>query len=90
MKLPLVMVMCCVSIAAMTFPGFWGCTPSAVNPPPDGSDASPARIDGGTLHSYTCALEGGIAWTCQDGLTTPLGTCPMYCVPTTTVTVTRP
>jgi hypothetical protein len=65
-----------------------GCTP-APGPapmPPDASDASPpARIDGGVLHSYTCPVgDGGAAWTCQDGLATPVGTCAGYgCVPKT-------
>ncbi len=53
------------------------CTPTPVNPPPD----APPAIDGGSLHSYTCPLDGGLAWTCQDGLTTPVGSCPSYCVP---------
>jgi predicted small lipoprotein YifL len=48
--------------------------------PPDASDAAPpAIIDGGTLHTYTCPVgNGGASWTCQDGLTTPVGTCAKY------------
>ena len=59
------------------------CVPSNVTPPPDASDASlPPVIEGGTLHAYTCPVgDGGAAWTCQDGLRTPVGTCPSYCVP---------
>jgi len=56
------------------------CTPSPVNPPPDGPPPAPA-IDGGSIH-YTCHLDGSVMWTCQDGLTTPIGTCAHYgCVP---------
>jgi hypothetical protein len=51
-----------------------GCTPSAVTP----DAAPPALLDGGSLRSYICPLEAGIAWTCQDGLTTPIGTCARY------------
>lgn len=64
---------------------FTACTQAPVTPPP---------IDGGALHSYTCPVsDGGPAWSCQDGLTTPVGTCAQYgCRPldVTTVTVTRP
>lgn len=56
------------------------CPPAPVVQPPDASDAAPpARIDGGSLHTYICPIgDGGAAWTCQDGLTTPVGTCAGY------------
>jgi hypothetical protein len=49
--------------------------------PPSPSPVSPpdATIEGGTLHSYSCPVsDGGAAWSCQDGLTTPVGTCLTY------------
>jgi hypothetical protein len=60
------------------------CSRPPVTPGPDASDASPAPVlEGGALHTYRCPVgpDGG-AWTCQDGLTTPVGTCAAYgCVP---------
>ena len=71
----------CLSILGAACYLATGCTP-AVAPSPDASDAAPAHIDGGALHSYTCSLDGGIAWTCQDGLSQPVGTCAKYgCAP---------
>lgn len=61
------------------------CTPTPVNPPPD----APPTLDGGVLHSYRCPIgdsgagigsESYVYWTCQDGLTTPTGTCPATCI----------
>jgi hypothetical protein len=64
------------------------CTPSAVTPVPDASDAAP-----GTLHTYVCpVIDGGPSWACTDGINTPVGTCASYgCRPvdTTSVTVTH-
>jgi hypothetical protein len=55
---------------------FLACTTPAVSPAPDASDAAI-----GTIHTYTCPLDGGLAWTCSDGLNSPVGSCPSYCVP---------
>lgn len=55
-----------------------------VTPTPDSGDAAPVpTVDGGTLRSYSCPVgDGGAAWSCQDGLSTPVGTCSaMGCVP---------
>lgn len=51
------------------------CTPVPQKPPP--------VLDGGSLHSYVCPVgDGGAAWTCQDGLTVPVGACAAAgCVP---------
>lgn len=58
--------------------------PSPAPMPPDASDAAlPPIIDGGYLHSYRCPVgDGGSSWSCQDGLTTAVGTCARFgCVP---------
>jgi hypothetical protein len=55
---------------------------AACTPSPNTPDAAPPPVlDGGALHNYRCPLDGGLAWTCSDGLTTPVGSCPSYCVP---------
>jgi len=43
----------------------------------------PTALDGGALNVYTCPIgDAGAAWTCQDGLTVPIGTCAKFgCVP---------
>lgn len=66
-------------VAALAALGSY-CTPSTVTPPPDASPPPAPALEGGSLHSYRCAV-GDASWTCSDGLTVPVGTCPSYCVP---------
>ena len=68
MKLPFVMLACCCSIVLVSFPGFWGCTPSAVNPPPDSSDAAPILIDGAIVTPCQAACVRLSTLGCPSGL----------------------
>jgi DNA-binding XRE family transcriptional regulator len=58
----------------LTFSACTPSTPPVTPPPPDASDAAT-----GVAHTYTCPVnDAGVAWTCQDGVSTPIGTCSSY------------
>jgi hypothetical protein len=61
---------------------FLACTQCPAPSPPV-APPPPTALDGGSLHLYKCPIgDAGAAWTCQDGLTVPFGTCSQYgCVP---------
>lgn len=67
-----------IGLTVATVLAVCGCptpTPSPVTPQPDATDA----VAPGVLHTYTCPVnDAGVAWTCQDGVTTPPGTCASY------------